>query len=58
MWEFRTAWPYLIHGGLFLSHDVGANNAFMDFMKEKDIPWTAFRVFHVLGGFIKKEKKK
>lgn len=55
MWEFRTAWPYLIPGGLFLSHDVGANDAFMDFMKEKDVPWTAFRVFHVLGGF-RKEK--
>jgi hypothetical protein len=53
VWEFRTAWPYLNLRGLFLSHDVGANDAFMDFMQEKDIPWTAFRVFHVLGGFIK-----
>lgn len=53
MWEFRTAWPSLIPGGLFLSHDVGANDAFLDFMKEKGVPWTAFRVFHVLGGFRK-----
>ena len=53
MWEFRTAWTYLNTGGLFLSHDVGANNAFMEFMKEKNVTWSAFRVFHVLGGFRK-----
>jgi hypothetical protein len=53
MWEFRTAWPYLKQEGLFLSHDVGANNAFLDFMIEKGIPWSAYRVFHVLGGFKK-----
>jgi len=53
MFEFRTAWQHLIAGGLFLSHDVGANDAFMHFMKEKGVPWSAFRVFHVLGGFKK-----
>jgi len=53
IWEFRTVWPYLKLGGLFLSHDVGANDAFLDFMKENDIPWSAYRVFHVLGGFRK-----
>ncbi|MFH0754160.1 MAG: class I SAM-dependent methyltransferase [Candidatus Omnitrophota bacterium] len=53
MFEFRTAWQHLIAGGLFLSHDVGANDAFMHFMKEKGVSWTDFRVFHVLGGFIK-----
>jgi len=56
MWEFRTAWPYLNLQGLFLSHDVGANDAFMDFMKEKGVPWADFRVFHVLGGFKKTEE--
>ncbi len=53
IWEFRKAWPRLKPGGLFLSHDVGANDAFLDFMKEKSIPWSAYRVFHVLGGFRK-----
>lgn len=53
MWEFKTAWEYLHPGGLFLSHDVGANNAFFDFMKETGIAWKNYRVFHVLGGFQK-----
>jgi hypothetical protein len=53
MWEFRTAWKYLCSRGLFLSHDVGANEAFFDFMKGKGIPWKEYRVFHVLGGFQK-----
>lgn len=54
MWEFRTAWKYLQHGGLFVSHDVGANDAFFDFMNEKGIAWKDYRVFHVLGGFQKR----
>lgn len=53
MWEFRTAWEYIRPGGLFLSHDVGANEAFFDFMKEKGIPWKCYRVYHVLGGLQK-----
>ena len=53
IWEFRTVWNYLTQGGLFLSHDVGANDAFLDFMKEKSIPWKDYRVFHVLGGLRK-----
>lgn len=53
IWEFRTVWTYLTHGGLFLSHDVGANDAFLDFMREKSIRWRDYRVFHVLGGFTK-----
>jgi predicted O-methyltransferase YrrM len=55
MWEFRTAWNHLRQGGLFLCHDVGANDAFVDFLKEKGIPWSDYRVFHVLGGFKKTE---
>ncbi|MFQ5929378.1 MAG: class I SAM-dependent methyltransferase, partial [Acidobacteriota bacterium] len=51
LWEFRTAWEHLRPGGLFLSHDVGANEAFLDFMKEKKVSWSGYRVFHVLGGF-------
>jgi hypothetical protein len=54
MWEFRTAWKYLQPRGLFLSHDVGANDAFFDFMNEKGITWKDYRVFHVLGGFQKR----
>jgi len=52
-WEFNTSWKYLRPGGLFLSHDVGANDAFFDFMSENGISWGSYRVFHVLGGFIK-----
>lgn len=55
MWEFRIAWNYLSQGGLFLCHDVGANDAFLDFLNEKGIPWSDYRVFHVLGGFKKTE---
>jgi predicted O-methyltransferase YrrM len=57
-WEFRTAWNFLCNGGLFLSHDVGANEAFFDFMEEKGIAWKQYRVFHVLGGFKKFETQK
>lgn len=53
MWEFNTVWNYLRNDGLFLSHDVGSNEAFFEFMKIKKIPWASYRVFHVLGGFIK-----
>ena len=53
MWEYKRIWPYLRQGGLFLSHDVDANEAFLDFMKEVNIRWKDYRVFHVLGGFRK-----
>ena len=56
MWEYKRIWPYLRQGGLFLSHDVGANDAFLNFMKEVDIRWYDYRVFHVLGGFRKPSK--
>lgn len=51
--EYRVAWPRLKPGGLFLSHDVGQNWAFFDFMKEKKIGWGRWRVLHVLGGLRK-----
>jgi len=53
IWEFTTAWKYLRPQGLFLSHDVGRNEAFFDFMQAVSIPWTDYRVFHVLGAFQK-----
>lgn len=52
-WEYRMAWDYIRQGGLFLSHDVGANEAFVDFLKENSIPWPDYRIFHVLGAFQK-----
>jgi hypothetical protein len=56
--EFRTAWKHLCPRGLFMTHDVGANLAFLDFMKEQGISWKNYRVFHVLGGFQKPEMSK
>lgn len=53
LWEFRTVWKHLCPQSLFLSHDVGANDAFFEFMKENGISWKDYRVFHVLGGFQK-----
>jgi len=53
MLEFRAAWPRLKPGGLFLSHDVGQNRSFFDFLKEKGIGWGRWRVLHVLGGLRK-----
>jgi len=53
LWEFRTVGPHLHPGGLFLAHDVGRHEAFREFMKEMRIPWSGYRVFHVLGGFRK-----
>lgn len=53
MWEFRTAWQYLNLRGVMLAHDIGRNMAFSDFMKEKGVSWKNYRVFHVLGGFLK-----
>ncbi|MGR3302290.1 MAG: class I SAM-dependent methyltransferase [Candidatus Scalindua sp.] len=52
-WEFKSVYPYLRSEGLFLSHDVGRNEAFFDFMKEVNVRWYDYRVFHVLGGFRK-----
>lgn len=34
MFEYETVWPYLIKGGLLLSHDVLWNKAFLDFSKK------------------------
>jgi predicted O-methyltransferase YrrM len=53
IWEYRMAWDYIRPGGLFLSHDVGANEAFVDFLKENAISWSDYRIFHVLGAFQK-----
>ena len=51
LFEYRTVWPYIRPGGLFLSHDIGRHSAFFDFMKEAGIRWRDWRVFHVLGAF-------
>lgn len=57
MWEFECIWTYLRQNSLFLAHDVGASDAFFDFMKKVKInwyDWYDYRVFHVLGGFAKR----
>ena len=53
MFEFRTVWDFMRSPSLFLSHDVGRNKAFFDFMNEKQISWKDYRVYYVLGGFQK-----
>ena len=52
-WGFRTVWKHLRSGSLLLSHDIGGNEAFIEFMQEKAIPWSSYRVLHLLGGFIR-----
>lgn len=54
--EFRAAWPHLRPGGMLLSHDVGQNTSFFDFIDEIGLRWRDWRVFHVLGGFRKPAK--
>jgi predicted O-methyltransferase YrrM len=51
LFEYRTAWPFLTPGGLFLSHDIGRNAAFFDFAREVGKRWRDWRVYEVLGGF-------
>jgi len=48
--EFRTAWPYLRKGGIFLAHDVGRNDALFDFCDEVNLPWWRARTYKVLAG--------
>jgi predicted O-methyltransferase YrrM len=51
LFEYRTAWPFLTPGGLFLSHDIGRNSAFFDFAREVGKRWRDWRAYEVLGGF-------
>ena len=36
MWEFETAYPHLLSGGLLISDDALWNNSFYDFAQKKD----------------------
>jgi hypothetical protein len=51
-WEYRTAWPHIVQGGLLLSHDVFWNNAFHDF--QKSIKHKAFYLTSTLGAIPKR----
>jgi predicted O-methyltransferase YrrM len=53
MAEFRTVWPFLKSGGIFLVHDVGRNDAFFDFCKEVNFSWWRARTYPVLAGIRK-----
>lgn len=57
LFEFRAAWPRLKAGGLLLSHDIGRNAAFFDFVSEAGLGWADWRCFNVLGGFRKPVKR-
>ena len=50
--EFRTAWKYITNNGMLLSHDINANKAFEDFVKEVKPTYTA--IFGMLGAIRKK----
>lgn len=58
LFEFRAAWPRLKAGGLLLSHDIGRNAAFFDFVSEAGLGWGDWRCFNVLGGFRKQGFKR
>lgn len=51
--EFRTVWPHLKKGGIFMAHDVGRNDAFFDFLREIQFPWWRVRTYKWLAGFKK-----
>ena len=53
MKEFRTVWPFLKSGGLFLAHDVGRNDALFDFYREVNFSWWKARTYPVLAGIRK-----
>lgn len=53
MMEFRTVWPHLKNGGVFMAHDVGRNDALFDFLKEVQLSWRSVRTYNVLAGFQK-----
>ncbi|MCI4355065.1 MAG: class I SAM-dependent methyltransferase [Thermoplasmata archaeon] len=36
-WEYASAWPCLSDGGLLASHDVHANRAWPDFLREQNL---------------------
>lgn len=50
-WEYDTAWPYIIDGGLLLSHDVLWNRAFYNKFRGCSRKATIYRTF----GILKKE---
>lgn len=37
MFEFETAWPYIVNGGFLISDDIGDNNAFHDFCTKMNL---------------------
>ena len=38
MWEFETAYPHLLYGGLLISDDALWNNSFYDFARNISTP--------------------
>lgn len=52
-WEYQIVWPYLNCGGLLLSHDIDANEAFPEFCKETEAQ--KFTYAARFGGIIKRE---
>jgi hypothetical protein len=50
MWEYQTAWRYLKIGGVLLSHNIDANNAFPSFCRNTR---DQFFYFGGMGGIMK-----
>jgi hypothetical protein len=52
LWEYQTAWSRLKKGGILLSHNIDANDAFSDFCQKVD---SQSFVLTNLGGIVKGE---
>ncbi len=50
LWEYRSIWPHLRHGGLLLSHNINLNNAFSQFSSE--VEGNEFVYGQMIGGIV------
>ncbi|WP_353851596.1 hypothetical protein [Microcystis sp. LE19-131.1A] len=49
MFEYQTAYPHIVEGGLLLSDDVVWNRAFYDFCKKQGKKPIIYRTFGILS---------
>lgn len=53
MYEYSTTWPYIKVGGVLLSDDIGANNAFYDFYQRIKDHGKIATIDNTFGGILK-----